>query len=142
MTDILNYFFLKNYLMKNYNYTGKEAASLMQRVRQMNSENKKALKEWMNGNGMKMRKVSDITAGDIHERLGYNPVVSFVILDWLEKDPDMASMFLLKPQERLVPLVTEKDKKRIQEKIEECKIVLDEEIKNQEKPEDITDIEI
>ena len=108
----------------------------------MKTENKKALKAWVNGDGMKTRTVSGITAEDIHERLGYNPVVSFVILDWLDKDPDMASMFLLTPQERLKPLVTEEDKKRIQEKIEKSGIVFDEEFKRQESPEDMSDIDI
>ena len=142
MTEILGYFLLKNYLMKYYGYTGKEAAGLMRRIREMKTENKKALKAWVNGDGMKTRTVSGITAGDIHVRLGYNPVVSFVILDWLEKDPDMASMFLLTPQERLKPLVTEEDKKRIQEKIEKSGIVFDEEFKRQESPEDMSDIDI
>lgn len=137
MPEVIDYLFLTNYLIKSYNYSATEAAGLMRHVRHMNPENKKALKNWMKGKGMKVRQVSGVTAADIYEKLGYNPVVSFLILDWLEKEPDMATMFLVTPQIRPVPLVSEEDKKRVKEKLEKCGIEIPQEDKEEA---DISDI--
>lgn len=84
-------------------YSGAEIRHLYKAIKNMDSESRRWVIRWFCADELPDIEIEGITAGDLVNKSGYQPLNALIVLDWLKTDPQTAKYFLLKSPGAISP---------------------------------------
>lgn len=85
----------RDYLLRS-GYTEGEIRHLYGAVWRMDAESRRWVLEWFHSGRLPGKAVEGVTAQELVEKLGYQPLNAFILLDWLKANPQEAKYFAMK----------------------------------------------
>lgn len=90
-------------VLSHDNYGAQEIRHLFNAVKAMSAKSRLWVIKWILTGELPEEAVEDVTAEELIQEYGFKPMNAFIVLDWLQTDPQAAKYFILKNHSGFVP---------------------------------------